>query len=79
VRLRAGDVLVFYTDGVLDAVGEHDRFGDERLRAALAAAAGGGAAEVVACLDERLRAFETGRRDDTTVLAVQYLGAAQAG
>jgi serine phosphatase RsbU (regulator of sigma subunit) len=77
VALRAGDVLVFYTDGVLDALGEHDRFGEERLRAAVAAAAGGGAAEVVARLDAELRAFETGlRRDDTTVLAVQYLGAA---
>jgi hypothetical protein len=77
VPLREGDVIVFYTDGVLDAVGEDDRFGEARLRAAVAAAAGGGPADVVARLDAELRAFETGlRRDDTTVLAVQYLGAA---
>lgn len=74
VPLYAGDVLVFYTDGVLDAVGEHDRFGEQRLREAVEAVAGRGAADVVGHLDEVLRAFERGRRDDTTVLAVQYLG-----
>jgi hypothetical protein len=32
VVLRAGDVLLLYTDGVLDTVGEHERFGLERLQ-----------------------------------------------
>jgi serine phosphatase RsbU (regulator of sigma subunit) len=59
---------------VLDAVGEHDRFGEQRLHEAVEAVAGRGAADVVGHLDEVLRAFERGRRDDTTVLAVQYLG-----
>jgi sigma-B regulation protein RsbU (phosphoserine phosphatase) len=76
IPLRAGDVLVFYSDGVLDAVGELDRFGEDRLRAAVAAAAGKGAAGVVTALDAELHAFETGlRRDDTTILAVHYTGA----
>jgi serine phosphatase RsbU (regulator of sigma subunit) len=75
IALREGDVIVFYTDGVLDAVGECDRFGEARLRAAVAAAAGAGAAGVVTALDAELKAFETGlRRDDTTILAVQYAG-----
>ena len=35
MALERGDVLVLYTDGVLDTVGEGDRFGEQRLREAL--------------------------------------------
>ena len=33
--LAAGELLVLYTDGVTDAVGESERYGEERLQAAL--------------------------------------------
>ena len=36
--LQQGDTIVLYTDGVLDTVGDRDRFGDERLLALLAGA-----------------------------------------
>ena len=35
VTVSEGDGFVLYTDGVLDTVGEHERFGDARLRAAM--------------------------------------------
>lgn len=42
VPLGAGDVVVAYTDGVIDATsGDGDRFGTERLKQVLAAATGG--------------------------------------
>jgi sigma-B regulation protein RsbU (phosphoserine phosphatase) len=74
VELRRGDVLVLYTDGVLDAVGAHDRYGEPRLRAALAELRGS-VDERVAGLAERLEAFRDGaRRDDLTVLMLEYRG-----
>ena len=68
-------MLVLYTDGVLDAVGADDRFGEARLRAALAEL-GGAVGERVAGLAARLEAFRGGeRRDDLTVLMLEYRGA----
>jgi hypothetical protein len=75
VEMRRGDLLVLYTDGVLDAVGPDDRFGDDRLREALAEIPGA-VEERVARLTERLEAFRDGeRRDDLTVLMLEYRGA----
>ena len=74
VELEVGDVLVLYTDGVLDAVGESDRFGERRLREALERL-GGTVEERLAGLDAQLEAFQRGpQRDDTTVLVLEYRG-----
>jgi serine phosphatase RsbU (regulator of sigma subunit) len=65
-----GDVLVLYTDGVLDARGSADRFGEERLRAALTGS--GSADEAVAAVDRALAEWGEGDQDDdTAVLAIQ--------
>jgi len=75
VALRAGDALVLYTDGVLDTVGEHDRFGAERLRIALEAAASEQPDALVARLAAELEAFRRGpQRDDTAIAAVRFVG-----
>ena len=71
VPLGVGDVLLLYTDGVTDTPGEHDRFGEERLRAALTAAPPDPDAvlgAVFAALDD----FATGdMQDDRAILVVQ--------
>jgi PAS domain S-box-containing protein len=78
VELAADDVLVLYTDGVTDAVGEDERFGEERLAATVRGAED--APEVVERIQQALRGFERGEQaDDTAVVAVQRLPAAGAG
>lgn len=70
VTLDAGDMLVLYTDGVIDTFGETERFGDDRLAAALHD--GADPADVVRRIDTALSAFGDGpQRDDTAVLVVQ--------
>jgi serine phosphatase RsbU (regulator of sigma subunit) len=74
VRLAPGALLVLYTDGVLDTVGDGGRrFGEPRLQDSLTGA--GDAEEAVARIDTALREFEVGEQaDDTAVLAIQRVG-----
>jgi serine phosphatase RsbU (regulator of sigma subunit) len=68
-RLEADEVLVLYTDGVVDAEGEGERFGETRLRRALAGSRD--ANDAVQRISGALGAFEVGEQaDDTAVLAV---------
>jgi PAS domain S-box-containing protein len=74
VVLEPGDVLVLYTDGVIDAMGADDRYGENRLRATLGRL-GGEVSERLDALRAELESFERGpQRDDTTVLVLQYRG-----
>ena len=75
--LEPGDLLVLYTDGVLDPMGEDDRFGERRLHEALARIEGTPGRRLDA-LRAELEAFERGpQRDDTTVLVLEYRGGDQ--
>jgi PAS domain S-box-containing protein len=71
--LHAGDTLMLYTDGVIDArdaSGGH--FGEERLRSAVDAAAGGSAEEVAGAVDRAVAAFEPERtRDDRAIMVLR--------
>jgi PAS domain S-box-containing protein len=74
VEVEPGDLLVLYTDGVTDAMGEDERFGEQRLRELLGRLEGE-AGERLASLRAELEAFERGpQRDDTTVLVLEYRG-----
>jgi len=75
VRLEPGDVCVLYTDGITEARNRHEPtelFGDDRLRAVLAAAAGEPAREVVRQLRQAVRDWlGSSAHDDIAVLAIE--------
>jgi PAS domain S-box-containing protein len=67
--LAAGDLLVLYTDGVVDTVGATERYGDERLQATLAGARDPD--DALRRIEDALVEFETGEHvDDTAALAI---------
>jgi serine phosphatase RsbU (regulator of sigma subunit) len=70
VSVRDADLLVLYSDGVLDTKGEHDRFGEARLMETLSGC--GDAGESVNRIDRALLAFQAEEHaDDVTVLAIK--------
>ena len=70
IELERGDVLVLYTDGVFDTVGDGERFGEERLERTLEDVID--AQDAVARIDAALSAFGVGEQaDDTAVLVVE--------
>lgn len=79
IELAAGDALLFYTDGVTDTPSGRERFGEERLLAALAGAGGAGAAGMIASVQRALREFQVGDVvDDRAMLALQLVGVSSA-
>lgn len=70
VRLIAEDILVLYTDGVIDAVGPDGHFGERRLEEVLTEAST--AEQAVARVRTALTDFQVGAQaDDIAVLAAQ--------
>ena len=77
VEIAPGDTLLFYTDGVTETPGEGDRFGDARLREAVARA-GETPDELLAEIERALRDFQSGAAlDDRAMLALRFVGAAR--
>ena len=76
-RLGAGELLVLYTDGVTDAAGTDERFGERRLQALLADAREPD--EALRRIEDGLVEFEHGEQaDDTCALAIARLPLAAA-
>jgi phosphoserine phosphatase RsbU/P len=71
LRLRPGDTLLLYTDGLTEArTGPGTRYDEDALQRFLTAVAPAAAPEVVAAVRELLAGFGDGLDDDTAVLAV---------
>lgn len=73
LSLAPGDTLLFYTDGVTDAVSPSgERFGDARLLATIDEARTGSAHDLVAAITQRVQAFQQTAEpaDDLTLVAV---------
>jgi serine phosphatase RsbU (regulator of sigma subunit) len=76
-RLRPGDGLFLYTDGITEARDPAGQlFGDERLRASLHRAGAAGPDELVRAVLEDVQRFAAGapQADDVTALALRYAG-----
>jgi PAS domain S-box-containing protein len=75
VDVSTGELVLLYTDGVIETPGERDRFGTERLKSLLGQSAGASPQEVLERLDAALDAFRDGpRRDDVVALALRRRG-----
>jgi PAS domain S-box-containing protein len=72
VLIGADETLFLFTDGVLDALGEHDRFGAERLKRLLSEHAGAPPDVLLRELEAGLDRFQVGAQaDDTAALALR--------
>jgi serine phosphatase RsbU (regulator of sigma subunit) len=74
IQVTPGDLLVFYTDGVTEAMNaSHDLFGEERLEATLAANAGASAQEVLDAILDAVRVFtgDVEQSDDLTLFVIR--------
>ena len=81
VRLRPGDLLIVFSDGVTDALkDEKEEFGEDRLRACAEANYNLTPAGLVASTLDAVRQFSGGavHSDDATLVALRYLGNATA-
>ena len=71
LRLRPGDTLLLYTDGVTEARRGHDQFGDDRLRALLATTDATTADALTAAVEAAVLAHTGGPpQDDIAILAI---------
>jgi len=70
VTLALGDQLVLYTDGVIDTVGQTERFGEDRLATALRGVQD--AHDTVRRIEQAVSQFAYGPQvDDTAVLVLE--------
>jgi phosphoserine phosphatase RsbU/P len=73
LTLAPGDQLAVYTDGVIEARGDDDRFGEARLRSELVGA--NQPVRVIARVEAALDSFTSGEpEDDAAMVAILRLG-----
>jgi PAS domain S-box-containing protein len=72
VPVSEGELVLMYTDGVTETVGDTDRFGGGRLRQLLSGHADASPAQLLAVLEEALAEFRGGpATDDVAALALR--------
>jgi serine phosphatase RsbU (regulator of sigma subunit) len=76
VAVSDGELVLMYTDGVTEAIGDTDRYGGGRLRRLLSDHADASPEQLLAVLDETLQDFRSGEgTDDVAALALRPLAA----
>lgn len=71
VRLRCGEMLLLYTDGVTEARRGDEQYGDDRLRGLVAALGPASAADLTAAVEADVLTFTAGPpQDDIAILAL---------
>jgi PAS domain S-box-containing protein len=76
IPVSSGELVLMYTDGVTETMGDTDRFGGGRLRRLLSDHAGASPEQLLAALDETLAEFRGGApTDDVAALALRPLAA----
>ncbi len=76
-QMQAGDVIVYYTDGVTEAENpQKDHYGEERLMEAIVRNADRSALEIIDAIVRDVELFASGEPpfDDMTLLVVRYTG-----
>jgi PAS domain S-box-containing protein len=72
IAVSSDELVLLYTDGVTETLGESDRYGAGRLRRLLSAHADASPAQLLDALDESLRKFRGGEAtDDVAALALR--------
>jgi serine phosphatase RsbU (regulator of sigma subunit) len=70
--LEPGDAILLYTDGLVEARGDGEIFGEERLTLTLSSCVGRSAEEIAARLEKEVLGFQRGEpRDDIAYLVVK--------
>ena len=78
LRLKPGDTIFLYTDGVTEAMDpDRKQFGEERLREKLISLKDNGIKDMIQAMRREVTVFARGAQqsDDITMLAVRYTGA----
>ena len=69
--LRPGDLIVLFTDGLIEARRDGDQFGNRGIREVLASCVGLSPGQVISALEEAVTAFGRGEpRDDMAILVL---------
>ncbi len=72
IQLASGDILLLYTDGLIEARNENgDEFGEDRLAAYISEESDNSAERLMEGLFARLKLFAGGFRDDLTVMILK--------
>jgi len=76
-EMKAGDLILLFSDGVTETAGpDGEFFGEERLTSVLERQVGGSARDAIGAVMEALEAFRAGAEisDDVTVMAIRRRG-----
>jgi serine phosphatase RsbU (regulator of sigma subunit) len=71
INLEIGDALIFYTDGITEAMNaEEELFGEERLHQLIAENSSLGAQQIIEAISNQLKEFSAGVLEDDATLVV---------